>query len=164
MFDLSIGIVEIVLRATLVYAVLFLLLRFGGKKHVGELAPFDLVVLLILSETVQGALIADDKSLVGGLIAAATLIALGHVVGYLSWRSKQMERFFEGTPRFLVRNGRVLKETLAKEQVTHSELIEALRREGCTSLKKVRFAVLENDGTITVGMRLARASKGGQAD
>ena len=164
MFDLSIGIVEIVLRAALVFAVLFLLLRFGGKKHVGELAPFDLVVLLILSETVQGALIADDKSLVGGLIAAATLIALGHVVGYLSWRSKQMERFFEGAPRVLVRNGRVLKETLAKEQVTHSELIEALRREGCTSLKKVRFAVLENDGTITVGMRLARPNKGGQAD
>ena len=127
-------------------------------------APFDLVVLLILSETVQGALIADDKSVVGGLIAAATLIALGHVVGYLSWRSKQMERFFEGAPRVLVRNGRVLKETLAKEQVTHSELIEALRREGCTSLKKVRFAVLENDGTITVGMRLARESKDGQAD
>jgi len=164
MFDLSIGIVEIVLRAAVVYAVLFLLLRFGGKKHVGDLAPFDLVVLLILSETVQGALIADDNSLVGGLIAAATLIALGHVVGYLSWRSKQMERFFEGTPRVLVRNGRVLKETLAKEQVTHSELIEALRREGCTSLKKVRFAVLENDGTITVGMRLARDSKSGQAD
>ena len=164
MFDLSIGIVEIVLRAAVVYAVLFLLLRFGGKKHVGELAPFDLVVLLILSETVQGALIADDNSLVGGLIAAATLIALGHVVGYLSWRSKQMERFFEGKPRVLVRNGRVLKETLAKEQVTHSELIEALRREGCTSLKKVRFAVLENDGTITVGMRLARESKDGQAD
>ena len=164
MFDLSIGIVEIVSRAAVVYAVLFLLLRFGGKKHVGDLAPFDLVVLLILSETVQGALIADDKSVVGGLIAAATLIALGHVVGYLSWRSKQMERFFEGKPRVLVRNGRVLKETLAKEQVTHSELIEALRREGCTSLKKVRFAVLENDGTITVGMRLARESKDGQAD
>ena len=142
MFDLSIGIVEIVSRAALVYAVLFLLLRFGGKKHVGDLAPFDLVVLLILSETVQGALIADDKSLVGGLIAAATLIALGHVVGYLSWRSKQMERFFEGKPRVLVRNGRVLKETLAKEQVTHSELIEALRREGCTSLKKVRSQCL----------------------
>jgi uncharacterized membrane protein YcaP (DUF421 family) len=164
MFDLSIGVVEIVLRAAVVYAVLFLLLRFGGKKHVGDLAPFDLVVLLILSETVQGALIANDNSLVGGLIAAATLIALGHVVGYLSWRSKQMERFFEGTPRVLVRNGRVLKDTLAKEQVTHSELIEALRREGCTSLKKVRFAVLENDGTITVGMRLARDSKSGQAD
>jgi uncharacterized membrane protein YcaP (DUF421 family) len=159
MFDLSIGIGEIVLRAAVVYAVLFALLRFGGKKHVGELAPFDLVVLLILSETVQGALVADDKSLVGGLIAAATLIALGHVVGYVSWRSKKLERFFEGTPRVLVRNGRVQRETLANEQVTHSELIEALRREGCTSLKNVRFAVLENDGSITVGMRLARQSR-----
>jgi uncharacterized membrane protein YcaP (DUF421 family) len=159
MFDLSIGIGEIILRAAVVYAVLFVLLRFGGKKHVGELAPFDLVVLLILSETVQGALVADDKSLVGGLVAAATLIALGHVVGYVSWRNKRLERFFEGAPRVLVRNGRVRRDTLANEQVTHSELIEALRREGCTSLKNVRFAVLENDGSITVGMRVARQAR-----
>jgi len=164
MFQLSLPVAEKILRPVIVYLFLVAFLRIFGKRELAQLNPFDLVVLLILSETVQGALIANDNSLVGGLIAAATLIALGHVVGYLSWRSKQMERFFEGTPRVLVRNGRVLKDTLAKEQVTHSELIEALRREGCTSLKKVRFAVLENDGTITVGMRLARDSKSGQAD
>jgi uncharacterized membrane protein YcaP (DUF421 family) len=117
--------------------------------------------LLILSETVQGALVADDKSLAGGLIAATTLIALGHLVGYASWRSKKVERVLEGKPRLLVRNGQVCKETLAAEQVTHSELIEALRREGCTSLNKVRFAVLENDGTITVGVWLSRPGRQG---
>jgi uncharacterized membrane protein YcaP (DUF421 family) len=156
MFTLSIGIGEIILRAALVYAVLFLLLRFGGKKHVGELAPFDLVVLLILSETVQGALIADDKSLLGGLIAAVTLVVIVHVVSYVSWRCKRMERLLEGTPRVLVRNGQVLKDTLASEKVTRSELLEALRREGSTSLRNVRYAVLENDGSITVGLRVAR--------
>jgi uncharacterized membrane protein YcaP (DUF421 family) len=156
MFDMSIGAGEIILRAALVYAFLFVLLRFGGKKHVGELAPFDLVVLLILSETVQGALVADDKSLVGAFIAAGTLVAIVHAVGYASWRSKAAERVFEGTPSVLVRHGHVLRDVMARERVTHSELIEALRREGCTSLTSVRFAVLENDGSITVGLRYAR--------
>jgi uncharacterized membrane protein YcaP (DUF421 family) len=153
MFDLSVGIDEIVLRAALVYSFLFLLLRFGGKKHVGELAPFDLVVLLILSETVQNALIAEDKSLVGGILSAATLVAISRAVGYLSWRSKKAERFFEGAPKILIRHGHVRKETMANERITHSELIESLRREGCTTITNVRFAVLENDGSITVGLK-----------
>ena len=76
MFDMSLGIHEIILRTAVVYIVLFVLIRFIGKKHVGELAPFDLVVLLILSETVQNAMVGDDKSLAAGLIAAATLIFL----------------------------------------------------------------------------------------
>jgi uncharacterized membrane protein YcaP (DUF421 family) len=146
MFDLSVGIDEIVVRAALVYGFLFLLLRFGGKKHVGELAPFDLVVLLILSETVQNALIADDKSLVGGLLSAATLVAISRAVGHVSWRSKKAERFFEGVPKILIRHGQVRKETMAEERITHSELIESLRREGCTTLTNVRFAMLEKNG------------------
>jgi uncharacterized membrane protein YcaP (DUF421 family) len=153
MFDLSVGVDEIVVRAALVYSFLFLLLRFGGKKHVGEMAPFDLVVLLILSETVQNALIAEDKSVVGGFLSAATLVAISRAVGYVSWRSKKAERFFEGAPKILVRHGEVRKETMAKERITHSELIESLRREGCATLTNVRFAVLENDGSITVGLK-----------
>lgn len=151
MFDLSMGVGEFVLRATVVYAVLFALLRFVGKKHVGEMSPFDLVVLLIISETVDGSLIGNDGSLVGGLISAATLVVLVQFVGYLTWRSKRVERIFEGKPRILVRHGHVNKEVVDKEQITRSELIEALRHEGYCSLTKVRFAVLENDGTITIG-------------
>lgn len=156
MFSLSMGIGELILRAVIVYFFLFAILRFGGKKHVGEMAPFDLVVLLILSETVNGALIGEEKSLIGGLVSAATLLAIVQVVNYVSWRSKKVERLFEGTPKVLVRHGHVIEEVMAQEKVTHSELIEALRREGCTSLASVRFAVLENDGTITVGIRLHR--------
>ena len=152
MFNLSIGIGEIVLRAAVVYGCLFLLLRFGGKKHIGDLSPFDLLVLLILSETVQNALIADDKSLVGGLLSAVTLVAIGHIVGYASWRSKKAGRFFEGAPRILIRHGQVCRKVMAEERITRSELIEALRREGCATITKVRFAVLENDGSITVGL------------
>jgi uncharacterized membrane protein YcaP (DUF421 family) len=147
MFDLSISVGEFIIRAAVVYLVLFLLLRFIGKKHVGQLSPFDLVVLLIISETVDGSLIGNDGSLIG----AATLVLIMQLVGYITWKSEKAARFLEGTPRVLVRHGQVNNEILSKEQVTRSELIEALRHEGTCSLTNVRFAVLENDGTITIG-------------
>ena len=156
MFQPSTAVPELIFRVALVYAGVFLLLRIVGKRHVGELAPFDLVVLLILSECVQNALIGDDKSVTGGLIAAATLFGINQVVGRISWRNKRAERLLEGTPRVLVRHGRVLKQVLAEEQITHSELLEALRREGCSSLSKVRYAILEPSGDITIGLRAER--------
>ena len=156
MFQPSIAVPELIFRVALVYAGVFLLLRMVGKRHVGELAPFDLVVLLILSECVQNALIGDDKSVTGGLIAAATLFGLNQVISHISWRNKRAERLLEGTPRVLVRHGHVLNDVLAEEQITHSELLEALRREGCTSLSKVRYAVLEPGGDITIGLRAER--------
>ena len=153
MFAPTVGIGELMLRVIIVYAAVYLLLRVVGKKHVGELAPFDLVVLLLLSECVQNALVGDDKSVTGGLLAATTLFGISQLVGYVAWRYKQAGRVLEGTPRVLVRHGRVLNDVLAREQITHSELLEALRREGCTSLVNVRYAVLENDGAITIGLR-----------
>jgi uncharacterized membrane protein YcaP (DUF421 family) len=156
MFELSVGVGELILRTAIVYFFVFMLLRVIGKKHVGQMAPFDLVVLLILSESVQNAIVGDDKSLTGGLLASATIVILSAVVGYAAWRDKRAARVFEGRPRILVRNGRVLKHALAREQITRAELIEALRRQGCTSLANVRYAVLENDGDVTVGMRAKR--------
>jgi uncharacterized membrane protein YcaP (DUF421 family) len=102
---------------------------------------------------VQNALIGDDKSVLGGIIAAAILFGINQLVGYVAWRNKEAERVLEGTPRMLVRHGRVLNDALAREQITHAELLEALRREGCTSLVNVRYAMLENDGSITIGLR-----------
>jgi uncharacterized membrane protein YcaP (DUF421 family) len=147
---------ELLFRAVIVYVFVFILLRLLGKKHVGEMAPFDLVILLILSESVQNALVADDKSVTGGLIVASTLFGINQLVGFIAWKSKKAERFLDGTPRILVRNGHVYPDALAREQLTHSELLEALRREGCTSLTKVRYAMLENDGAITIGLRAER--------
>jgi uncharacterized membrane protein YcaP (DUF421 family) len=154
MFDMSIGVGEHIFRAVVVYVFLFLLLRFVGKKHVGELAPFDLLVLLILSETVQNAMIGEDKSLIGGLISAGTLVALAQVMGYLSWRSKKMQRLLEGKPKVLVRHGRRRKEMM-RQRVSISELTEALRQQGCTDIANVRVAILENDGNISVVKRRA---------
>jgi uncharacterized membrane protein YcaP (DUF421 family) len=158
MLSPAIGVGELLLRVAVVYAAVFLLLRMVGKKHVGELAPFDLVVLLLLSECVQNALIGDDKSLTGGLIAATALFGLNQLVGFAAWRDRKMERLLEGTPRFLVRHGQILKQELAREQITHSELMEALRREGCTSITNVRYAILER--TVTFRSACARAVAG----
>jgi uncharacterized membrane protein YcaP (DUF421 family) len=156
MFTLSLGIGELILRGAIVYIALFILLRAVGTKHVGQMAPFDLLVLLILSESVQNALISDDKSITAGLITVGTLFAIDRLLSYASWRSKAAERLLEGTPRLLVRNGTICSDALAQEQITRSELMEALRREGCTAVSNVRYAVLENGGTITVGLREPR--------
>jgi uncharacterized membrane protein YcaP (DUF421 family) len=88
-----------------VYVFLFIGLRWIGKKHVGEMAPFDLLVLLILSETVQNSIVGDDKSLIGGLICAAALLAIAQGMNWLSWRRKWLARFLEGTPKVPVRHG-----------------------------------------------------------
>jgi Predicted membrane protein len=150
MFNLSLGAGELVLRAAIVYIFLLLAFRVIGKKHVGELAPFDLLVLLILSETVQNSLIGDDKSLIGGLISAATLLALVQGINYLNWHSKGASRFLEGVPKILVRNGKTYIPVMERERVTHSELLEAMRSNGCSNIIDVRAAILENDGKISI--------------
>ena len=121
-----------------------------GKKHIGDLAPFDLIVLLIISETVQNAMIAGDKSLVGGLICSATLLILTQLMNWLNWYSKTASRFLEGTPKVLVWHGRRLRDVMRNEQVSISELMEALRQNGIVNIGDVQAAVLENDGKISV--------------
>jgi uncharacterized membrane protein YcaP (DUF421 family) len=149
----EISVLELVVRGIVVYLVLFALLRFIGKKHVGELSPFDLVVLLIISETVDGSLIGEDHSLTGGLISAATLVLVVQIVGYLTWRFRSVEKFIEGVPRVLIRHGEVQHAALDQERVTLSELIEAMRREGHSSVTNIRFAILETDGSITMAAK-----------
>ena len=124
----QVAVLELIIRGVIVYLALFMLLRFIGKKHVGELSPFDLVVLLIISETVDGSLIGDDRSLTGGLISAATLVVLVQFVGFFTWRFRNVEKVVDGIPRILVRHGEVRNDALKQEQVTRAELLEALRR------------------------------------
>jgi uncharacterized membrane protein YcaP (DUF421 family) len=154
----EISVLELVVRGVVVYLVLFALLRFIGKKHVGELSPFDLVVLLIISETVDGSLIGKDHSLTGGLISAATLVLVVQIVGYLTWRFRSVEKFIEGVPRILIRHGEVKNAALDQERVTMAELIEAIRREGHSSVTNIRFAILETDGSITLAAKKTEES------
>jgi uncharacterized membrane protein YcaP (DUF421 family) len=119
-------------------------------------ACWRIISFRLISETVDGSLIGDDKSLTGGLISAATLVAVVQFVGYLTWRFRSVERFVDGEPRILVRHGHLCDHALRSEQVTRAELMEALRREGRSSLGTIRYAVLETDGSITLGLRSKR--------
>jgi uncharacterized membrane protein YcaP (DUF421 family) len=150
MFNMSMGVGEHIVRGAAVYVFLFLLLRFVGKNHVGELAPFDLLVLLILSETVQNSLVGDDTSLIGGLISATTLVGFAYGMSFLTSHSKLAERILEGTPKILVRHGRRRPAEMAKQRISTSELAEALRHQGYANITGIRAAILENDGKITV--------------
>ncbi len=160
MFDIAVPWWELVVRGAVVYGFLLILLRLTGKRQVGQLAPFDLVLLLVLSNAVQNSMNAGDNSLVGGLISAATLVALNYGVGALTYRSKRLEAVIEGRPQVLIHNGKLFEDVMARAQLTHHELQAALRQAGCACVEDVHSAVLENNGSISV---LARKPSGGQA-
>src|ERR1700710_1086803 len=109
---------EFIVRAVVVYLFLLVLLRLTGKRQVGQLAPFDLVLLLVLSNAVQNSMNGGDNSLTGGLISAATLIAFNYLVGIATFRSKKVEALIEGRPEVLVHNGKLFEEVLARAQLT----------------------------------------------
>lgn len=141
---------EFVLRAVGVYAFLLIALRLTGKRQVGQLTPFDLVLLLILSNAVQNSMNGGDNSLVGGMISAVTLVGLNALISRATSRNRKLEELIDGQPRVLISNGRVYKPVLAQEDITHDELMAALRRSGCEKVEEVRLAVLETNGGISV--------------
>lgn len=146
----DISIVEKVLRTVAVYAFLLIAFRVAGKRQLGQLSPFDLVVLLIISNAVQNSLIGDDVSLGGGLLGAIVLLLVNGVVAWVSSRHRGVQRLVESTPTMLIRHGRVCMDNLHRELMTLSELRAALRREGVVSVSDVRYAILEEDGRVSV--------------
>ena len=149
---LSLGIPwwELVVRSAIVYTFLIVILRITGKRQVGQLAPFDLVLLLVLSNAVQNSMNGGDNSLVGGLVSATTLIAINYAVGFATFRSKRLEEIIEGRPQVLIHNGHLFQDVMAKSQLTHHELDAALRQAGCASVGDCHSAILENNGVISV--------------
>lgn len=143
-------ILEIVVRVVIVYAVILIGLRLSGKREFGQMTPFDLVLLLLISNAVQNAMVGSDTSLIGGIIAAGTLIGVNMIVTRLAWRSKKIQHLVEGSPTLLISNGRVLPENLEKEKITKEILEEALREHGVANVADVACAVLEIDGAISV--------------
>ncbi|MDA8422678.1 MAG: DUF421 domain-containing protein [Nitrospiraceae bacterium] len=150
MLNMAVPWWELVFRGVVVYLFLLALLRITGKRQVGQLAPFDLVLLLVLANAVQNSMNAGDNSLIGGLITAATLIGLNFLVSLVTHRNKTLEAIIEGRPQVLVHNGKLFEDVMAKAQLTHHELNAALRRSGCTSVAEVHSAILENNGAISV--------------
>jgi uncharacterized membrane protein YcaP (DUF421 family) len=153
MWHLTVPVWELVLRSAIVYVFLLLLLRLTGKRQIGQLAPFDLVLLLVLSNAVQNSINGGDESLVGGLVSAVTLVGLNYGVGYATFRSKSLESLIEGRPLVIIHNGRVFEDVMHHAKLTHHELTAALRRAGCSSAEDVQAAILENNGSISVVTR-----------
>jgi uncharacterized membrane protein YcaP (DUF421 family) len=141
---------EFIFRGLIVYVFLLVILRLTGKRQVGQLAPFDLVLLLVLSNAVQNAMNGGDNSITGGLVAATTLIVAHGFVSRLTYKNKTLERLIEGRPEILIHNGKIATEVMKREQLTHHELNAALRAAGVSCVEEVHFAILENTGQITV--------------
>jgi uncharacterized membrane protein YcaP (DUF421 family) len=150
MFFLSIPLAEKIIRPILVYIFLVLLLRVFGKRELAQLNPFDLVVLLSLSNTVQNAIIGDDNTVAGGFIGAFTLVFINYIVIRFLFRHRRLDQILEGKPAVLIRDGHVCKPELAKELITMSELQSVCRRQGFEGVHEVASCILEPGGAFVM--------------
>ncbi len=141
---------EKVLRSVVVYLFLLMAFRFTGKRQVGQLTPFDLIVLLIISNVLQNSVIGNDNSLGGGMIGAVVILALNWVVVLTAFRFKPFRRMMAGEPTLLVHNGKIFKDRMDRERISMEDLDAALRKSGVTAVERVRYAVLEENGQISV--------------
>ncbi len=142
-------VLQIALRTGVIYLVVLIGVRLSGKREVGQMTPFDLTLLLLISNSVQNAMTGPDTSLIGGVVAASTLLLLNYAVGNLSGSSRGFRRVVEGQPSLLVHDGKAIESHMAKEHVSMDELQRALREHGIADLHDVALAVLEVDGSIS---------------
>jgi uncharacterized membrane protein YcaP (DUF421 family) len=150
MFHMPLPILEKILRPVIVYLCLIVFLRIFGKRELAQLNPFDLVVLLSLSNTVQNAMIGDDNSVSGGIIGAFALLAINWALMWFLYRAPKMTAVLEGQPSTLVRDGMVDEIELKKQTLTHEELVSVLNKNGFNDPQDVEICVLEPNGTFYV--------------
>jgi uncharacterized membrane protein YcaP (DUF421 family) len=149
MFVLGVPLAEKILRPIFVYAFLVISLRLSGKRELVQLNPFDLVVLLTLSNTVQNAIIGDDNTVSGGIIGATSLLVVNYLVVRFLYGHKKLDQLVEGHADVLIENGQVSVERLKKELISHAQLEAAARKQGFESLDEVQRCILEPGGTLT---------------
>jgi uncharacterized membrane protein YcaP (DUF421 family) len=150
MLHLTVPILEKIARPAIVYVVLVVFLRIFGKRELAQLNPFDLVVLMSLSNTVQNAIIGNDNSLTGGLLGALSLLCVNYVVVRFIFRHRRLDQLVEGKPTVLIEKGKVRKDALASEMLTESELITAAHRQGFCKLSDIERCVLEPGGVFFI--------------
>jgi uncharacterized membrane protein YcaP (DUF421 family) len=148
MFALGLPVAEKILRPIVVYVFLIVGLRLAGKRELAQLNPFDLVVLLTISNTVQNAIIGEDNSVTGGLIGAATLLVVNHIVVRYLYSHERLERFVEGDSDVLMENGVIKMDRLKKELITEGEILAAAHKQGFSTLEEIDRAVLEPGGGV----------------
>jgi uncharacterized membrane protein YcaP (DUF421 family) len=139
----------IVLRTAVIYIVVLLGVRLSGKREVGQMTPFDLTLLLLLSNSVQNAMTGSDTSLSGGVIAAITLLVLNYFIAEVSGGNRRFRKLVQGQPSLLIHDGQIINAHMAKEHVSMDELERSLREHGISSYHDVALAVLEVDGSIS---------------
>ncbi len=149
MFVLGVPILEKILRPIIIYVFLIAGLRLSGKRELAQLNPFDLVVLLTLSNTVQNAIIGEDNSVTGGIIGAISLLAINYLVVRFLYDHRKIDQIVEGRADILVEDGKVHEHKLKRELITKEELAAAARKQGFETLSEVRQCVLEPGGTLT---------------
>lgn len=149
MFSMQLPWFELVARASIIYIALLVMVRVSGKRTVGQFTPFDLLVVMLLSESVSNGLNGGDESVIGGLVAAATLVGLNFLVAVGTARSKIFETLTEGEPVLIARDGRLFHDVLRRNNVSKDDFDKALREADCT-MGDVTFAFLESDGQISV--------------
>ncbi len=154
MLELSLPWWEFIVRAVLVFCVLLLMVRVSGRRTVGQFTPFDLLVVMLLSEAVSNSLTGGDQSVVGGLIIAATLVGLNMLASYLTSHSKKMSDLLDGSPVLLGRDGKMFTKVLKHCRLSETEVQEALHEADCT-MENMAFAFLEADGNITIQKKRA---------
>lgn len=150
MWELHTPWYQLVLRAASVYLFMFILMRVWGRKHLGQVTPFDFILLLFISESVQNAIVDDDKSVTGAFIVILTFLTLNTVVNRLTFRFPILERLLSGKPKVIVENGKIIEKIKHKEYISDQELQTALREEGTEDLTKVKKATVETNGRISV--------------
>jgi uncharacterized membrane protein YcaP (DUF421 family) len=142
-------LLTVALRTAVIYAVVLLGVRLSGKREVGQMTPFDLTLLLLISNAVQNAMTGPDTSLLGGIVAASTLLLLNYLVAEVSGGNRRFRKLVQGQPTLLIHDGQVITSHLAREHVSTDELHRALREHGIAECKDVALAVLEVDGSIS---------------
>jgi uncharacterized membrane protein YcaP (DUF421 family) len=148
--DIGSSLPEIVIRTTIVYIFLVVVLRVSGKRQVGQLSILELVVILIISDAVQNSMVGENSTVWGGLVAVLTLLALDLGLSRLAERSRRVRRVVEGEPRLLIRDGKLLQRAIREEGIEADDVRAAVRRAGLERIDDVRIAVLETDGSISV--------------
>jgi len=142
-------LLQIVMRTGVIYLLVLIGVRLSGKREVGQMTPFDLTLLLLLSNSVQNAMTGPDTSLLGGAVAAGTLLILNYLVADVSGLSRRFRRVIEGEPSLLIHDGKIIESHMAREHVSMDELHRALREHGINGCDQVALAVLEVDGSIS---------------
>ena len=150
MFTFDSVILQIVLRTAIIYVIVLIGLRLSGKREVGQMTPFDLVLLLLISNAVQNAMTGPDTSITGGIAAAVTLFAMNALASRLVWKNLRIRKALQGTPTLLIHNGSMIMNHLDREHISREALDQALREHGVASASEVYTATLEIDGSISV--------------